>query len=622
MSLTQALATAVAGLRASQAGMTVVAANVANAETPGYIRKVPVQIETSAGDLGVSVRVSAIRRELDLYVQRQLRVETSGAGYAELRARFYDRLQHVYGVPGSDITLESIFNQFTTALQAVSTTPDSASTRSAVISAAQVLAQQLNGMTADIQGLRTDAELGIADAVATANDAMQQIVRINQQLATSDRDDASTAALLDQRDNYIDLLSQLMDVRVIPNDHNQVTVFTNSGVELVGTRASQLAFDPQGTMTPAAQWSEDPTLRAVGTIVLHGANGGDVDLIATNAIRSGTIAAYLDMRDRVLVQAQDQLDEFAAQLAQALSNRTIAATAATAGAQSGFDIDIASLSAGNVIHLTYTDSSSVTHKLTLMRVDDPAALPLPDSATSDPADQVTGLDFSGGMAAVVAQLNSALGGTGMQFSNPSGTTLRVLDDGAANNVEVDALSATFTVTALADGGVEFPFFLDANFPYTGALTATGSQHTGIAGRIAVNAALVADPSRLVVYATSPLTPAGDAARPNFIYDRMVNSGLTFSPQSGIGTTTSPFTGSLAAYLRQVVSVQGQAAEAAANLRDGQDVVLNSLRERFNDVSGVNIDEEMANLLNLQTAYAANARVLTTIRAMFDELMSI
>ena len=95
------------GLRANQAGLSLVAANVANADTPGYLRKTPVQITSAAGDLGASVRVAAINRQLDQYVQRQMRVESSGASYAGLRAQFYDRLQSVYGVPGSASSFET-----------------------------------------------------------------------------------------------------------------------------------------------------------------------------------------------------------------------------------------------------------------------------------------------------------------------------------------------------------------------------------------------------------------------------------------------------------------------------------------------------------------------------------
>jgi flagellar hook-associated protein 1 FlgK len=621
MSLAHALATAVSGLRATQAGLAVVASNVANAETPGYVRKTSVQVSTATGDTGVSVRIAAVNRELDQYVQRQLRTETSGGAYADLRAQFYQRLQQTYGEPGSASALETVFNKFTTAVQALTTSPESSMARSEVLSAGQVLAQQLNSMTGDIQTLRTDAELGLSDVVGKANDAMQQIASINQQLSTVNATDGATASLLDQRDNYINQLSQLMDIRVVQGDDNRITIFTTSGIQLVGAQASKLAFDAYDTITPVSQWSADPTKRTVGTLKLISPTGGAMDLIANKAIHSGQMAAYLEMRDQVLVQAQAQIDEIAAAMSQAMSDHTTGGTGVVLGAQSGFDVDIGNLSAGNTIHITYTDSLTNTqHKLTILRVNDPTALPLSNTATSDPNDTVIGIDFSGGIGSVVSQLNSALAVTGMQFSNPVGTTLRVLDDGAAAKVDVNTVSATATVTSLTGGGAELPLFLDANSSYTGAITSLGSQRVGLAGRINVNGALLADPSRLVVYQTSPLTPAGDSTRPNFIYSRLTASALDFAPQSGIGTTGAPFSGSLPSFIRQIISQQGEAADAANNLQQGQDIVVKSLQQRFSDSSSVNIDQEMSNLLNLQTAYAANARVLSAVKEMLDSLL--
>jgi flagellar hook-associated protein 1 FlgK len=623
MGLSQALATAVTGLRAAQTGLSIVSSNVANAETPGYVRKTALQVTTSGGDFAVGVNVAGIQRQLDQFVQRQMRVESSGASYADLRALFYDRLQGVYGTPGSDSALETVFNNFTATLQALSTSPDSASARSAVLSSAQVLTQELNGMTSDIQGLRSDAELGLADAVQNANDAMSRIADINKQLGPTTQNDATTASLLDQRDKAIDDLARLMDINVAAGDHNQVTVFTNSGIQLVGLAASRLAFDPGGSLTATAQWSADPTKRTVGTIVLRGPNGDDVDLVADKSIRSGKIAALLEMRDQILVQAQTQLDGIAAGLASALSDVTTAGTPVAPGAQSGFDIDLNGLLNGNSVRVTYTDNTTNTqHTVTLVRVDDLSALPLSNKATSDPNDKVIGLDFSVGLPSIMSQLNSALGSTQLQFSNPSGTTLRILDDGAANKIDVNSVSAVQTVTSLAGGIAAIPFFRDGGNPYTGAISSNGSQIVGFAGRIAVNANLLADSSKLVVYQTSPLTPAGDATRPNFIYSQITNALLTFSPQTGVGTTAAPFRGSLPEFMRQVVSQQGDAAQAADNLKQGQDVVFNSLQQRFNERAGVNIDEEMANLLNLQNAYAANARVLSTVKDMFAALLNI
>ena len=107
-------------------------------------------------------------------------------------------------------------------------------------------------------------------------------------------------------------------------------------------------------MTAASQWSADPSQRTVGTITLTSPNGNSVDLVQSNAIRSGQIAAYLQMRDQDLVQAQSQLDAIAAGMATALSNKTTAGSAVSSGLQSGFKVDIGGLSAGNTITVNYT----------------------------------------------------------------------------------------------------------------------------------------------------------------------------------------------------------------------------------------------------------------------------
>ena len=105
MSLTQALSTAIAGLKVNQSGLALVAANVANAATPGYVRKTVNQVTLAGNNTSISVNISAIQRELDAYVQRQMRAENSGAYYADTRAQMFQQLQDIYGQPGSANTL-------------------------------------------------------------------------------------------------------------------------------------------------------------------------------------------------------------------------------------------------------------------------------------------------------------------------------------------------------------------------------------------------------------------------------------------------------------------------------------------------------------------------------------
>src|SRR4029077_13711612 len=524
MGLGQALTSAVSGLRVTQSGLSLIAGNIANAETPGYVKKTATQVAAASGNLTIGVRLSSINRELDVYLQRQLRTETSGGAYASTRTDFFQRLQGILGQPGADNALETVFNNFVSAAQALSTSPDASAARYSLLTAGQTLAQHLNGMTADIQGLRSDAELGLADAVNQANDAMRQIAAINRQLGLTNVQDATTASLQDQRDLYIDQLSQLMDIKVVATDHNKINIFTRSGTQLVGDQASVMTFDAKGSLSANALWDADPAKRGAGTISLDSGAGSATDLIATNAFGSGKISALLEMRDHVLVDAQAQVDQIAAGMSRALSDRTIDGTALPAGAQAGFDVDIGSLLAGNTIDLTYTDTATNTQRqITIVRVDDPGALPLPGSG--NPNSKVAGVDFSGGMASILGQINAALVGTGLQVSTTGGTTLRVLDSGAGGPVKLDALSTTVTTTALTSGNAALPFFLDGAKPYSGALTAFGPQSLGFAGRMTINPALLAAPSRLVVYQTSPLTAAADPTRPNFLLNRLTNGIL-------------------------------------------------------------------------------------------------
>jgi flagellar hook-associated protein 1 FlgK len=621
MGLAQALTSASSGLAATQSALSLIAGNIANANTPGYVKKTSTLVAAASGNLTIGVRVSSVNRELDTYLQSQIRTETSGGNYASTRAGFYSQLQDVFGQPGGDNALETVYNNFTSATQALATSPDSASARYGVLTAAQSLAQHLNGMTADIQGLRSNAEAGLGDAVQQANDAMKQIASINIQLGQSNSEDATTATLRDTRDAAIDTLSSLMNIKVVPTDNNKINIFTNSGTQLVGDTAAVMSFNSQGSLSANSTWNADPTKSTTGTILLSTGTNTSVDLIAANAFTSGKIGALVEMRDHTLVDAQAQVDQIAAGMASALSDHTAAGTPATNLSQNGFDVDVGSLLPGNTAQLTYTDSTG-SHDITIMRVDDTRVLPLSNTATPNPKDKVVGVDFSKGMASVIAQISSAVGSTGLQISNPSGTTLRVLDDGAGGKVKVNSLSATSTVTSLTSGGAEVPLFLDGNTPYTGAITNLGKQSTGLAGRIGVNPALIADPTRLVVYQTSPLTDAGDATRPNFIVNQLSNAVLKFSPQAGVGTIAAPYISTLTSYMQQVVSQQGDAAANADSLNQGQQVVVNSLQQRFADASNVNIDEEMTNLLKLQTAYGANARVMTTIKDMLTQLMQM
>jgi flagellar hook-associated protein 1 len=621
MGINQALSAALSGIAVTQQAISVIAGNVSNANTAGYVDESVNQSELgTAGKSGSSVESDGINRNLNALLQNQLWTETSGGSYADTVAQFYQQLQDVYGTPGSTTSFDAMFNNFTTALQSLSTGPSSYSSQSEVLSAAQSLAQNLNSMTTSVQELRTQTEAGIATDVQSANGLLQNIGEINTKLeGTGSNPDSTAAALEDQRDQDITQLSQLMNVNVMPGSNNQIAVYTGTGLQLVNAgQVSQLTFGNAGTLSATSLWSADPSQDGAGTITLTAPGGATTDLISDGAFQSGQIGAYLQMRDTILPQAQAQLDDFANQMSQAVSNQTVNGTAATSGGLNGFNVDVGGMLAGNTAQFTYTDSSNVQHTITV--VDTPPGTSLPQQASaSNPNNTTIGIDFSTGISSVVSQLNLAFG-SNLQFSNPSGTLLQVVNANGSGNV-VNSMSATSTVTSLTSGSPSVQLFVDGTQPITGALTSTGgTQTTGLAGRISVNTALLNSPGNLVAYAAN--TTAGDATRPSFLLNQMTTASLTYAASTGIGTAQAPYSGTLSQYLSQVVSVQSQAANAATNLQQGQDTVLTALQQRFNSQSGVNIDTEMSNLIALQNAYAANARVMSTIQSMMQTLLQI
>jgi flagellar hook-associated protein 1 FlgK len=621
MGLSSALATAMSGLRANQVALSITSANVANANTPGYVTQNVNQIEVASGGPGAGVQVTGVNRELDLFIQSQLRTETAGGGFADQTSNILGQLQSLYGTPGGTGTLETAYSNFTTALQALSTSSSGLSAQTTALGAAQALAQQLNSTSQGIQTLRSNAEQDIGTSVNQANTDLRQIAAINTQLQSFGPTDSAAAALMDQRDNAINDLAKLMDVRTVTDGANQTNVFTNAGIQLVGAGvASQFSFTSPGTLNPTALYNTDPTKSGVGSLTVKLPNGSNLDVVANKLITSGQIAADLQLRDQTLVQAQTQIDQMAATLASSLSDQTTPGTAVTSGTQAGFNLNVANLQPGNTINLTYTDNSTGTQQqVSIVRVDDPTALPLPNASNANP--KVIGINFSGGLASVVTQLNAALGPNHLQFSTPSGSTLQVVND-LTTGATVNAASVTTTVSSLTSGSPQLPLFTDAGAPYTGAITGSGSQMTGLAGRITVNSALLNSPSNLTVYSTSPPTAAGDTTRSDFLYSQLTSGTFTYAPTTGLGSTTAPFSGTIPNYLQQFLSLQASAATSATQLQQGQSVVVSTLQQKFDSTAKVSIDNEMSNLIALQNSYAANAHVMSVVQSMMTTLMQI
>ncbi|CAN1545437.1 FlgK Flagellar hook-associated protein [Rhabdaerophilaceae bacterium] len=627
MGLLSALSNAVSGLSVNQAQMDIVSRNVANAGTVGYNRRVLRTQETSAtGITAGAVRQIGVDRILDSLLQKQLRGESAGASYSAVRADYLRRVDVMFGQPGSNVGINQIFADFSTSLQQLAADPASATVRQDALAKAQSLAASISSLSANVQTMRGEIEARIANDAQKVNGLLDGIEQTTTRLNTI-FDDATRQGLLDERDRYVDDLSNYLDVRTYDNGTGNFNIYTSGGAPIfIEGRKLRLNFDERFTVTPDSVFDANQTLSGVGHLTISDPVGGAIQLTNNGSIRSGSFAALFDLRDRVLTETQAHLDEFAAAIATSLGDTTVASTAAPAGPLQGLDLDLSNLQNGNIITLDYTVQPAGTRqRVSFIAVGSPGTLPLPAGATANPNDIEVGIDFSGGVAAAIAAIGTALGAP-FTVSNPAGNTIRILDDGAGNTRDINALSARRTVTSLTDDGLALPFFVDVSGNsqiYSGSFE-SGPQKRGFAASIRVNPALLADPSRLVVYDTvlPGTTNAGDPARPSFLRDRLQSWETDFTPSTSLTGSTAIYRGTASQFIDRVIATQSQASSNASALSEGQEVVVSTLRERVADVSGVKTDDELGDLIQIQNIYSANARIVSAVSEMLDALLRI
>ena len=383
-------------------------------------------------------------------------------------------------------------------------------------------------------------------------------------------------------------------------------------------------FDERANIGAGQTYSLDDTERGVGTIMISSSSSSGIDLLQQDALKSGRIAGLLELRDTILTSAQNQLDELAHGLASAFSTNIVAGTDVTVGANAGQKLDLAALQNGNVVEFDFKDNlTGLTHKLSFVKVDDPSLLPLDDNVTAINGDKVFGIDFSGTMASVRTQIEAAINSQNSNFTTTlvGASEIQIVDDGAVGNVDVIGLTGYQTVSANQGQGTALNIFTDISsigeINYTNALE-SGGQKVGFAARIQLNSAIANDNTLLVKHTTA--TSIGDQTRAADLLSRFTETTFVFNAESGIGAKNSPYRGSLDGFTRQVVATQTSRVERHKNLRDNQELVLSALVGRMDAKTKVNVDEEMANLLNLQTAYAANARIVSVVKELMDMIM--
>ncbi len=613
MGLGNVLGTALSGLQVTQSSIEIVSQNIANSTTKGYTRKLHDQDYVDANGSNY-VRSLEATRALDVMLQRSVRQETARMAETEARNGLQSQLGLLFGQPGSNIALDTMFNDVVEALEGLVTTPESNGARQEVLSQAQSFAARLNQLSDGVQELRRQAEVGIAEGVREANDALREIERLDAQIVMETGMGRVDADLLDQRDIAIDRLNEFMEVRTFEKGNGGVTVMTTGGVMLHDIRAVEISFDSRRSVSAQQLYDRDDAQRGVGTITIGMPDGAKLDLLSFDGLRGGKLAGLVDMRDIDLVEAQAQLDEIAHALAKATASSSIDNTG-TAAAPA---YDLTGMGDGDAISIAFNDGTT-ERTLTLVN----SAATVDPTYTTDPNDIVVGIDFAtANSAAINAAIDTAITTAGGNSANGVDVTwtapgLTAIGSGTAT---ITGSSASITETdANATTGLGLPLFTAGATAYTNAPGLGFQQKLGFAASISVNADITNDPSRLVRY--SATTYQGDTARPEALLEAFDGATRSFAPAGGVGGQGKPFEGTPSDYLRAVISSQGARTANEARRADAQSLVTQSLVERAERASGVDIEQEMADLLDLQNIYNANSQVIRVVQELMDQLMN-
>lgn len=613
MGLSVTLSNALSGMKIGQNALDVLSGNVANAGTPGYHKR-SVSVIDSLGAKSTYARQGALTRTFNQSLQQHYTRAVSDSSFASARASYLDRLQTLFGMPGTTGSLDSVFSAFETSLTSLTSSPDNFANRADTVQKAQELAGALNRLSGDVQSLRQEVEAKISTSVEDINNQLQSLERINNRLADQGIDPSSRATLLDQRDRLIGTLSEQMDLRVSYRNDDTVALMTRSGVGILDGRASTISFESAGQLAATSLFNSNDAKSGVGRLAITTGAGLKIDLVKQNVLTSGELAGLIQLRDNDLVQAQDQLDEIAAGLAMSMSTKTTSGTQVTSGASAGFEVDTANLQNGNEFSFAYVQGG-VSKTVRVLRVDDTTKLPL-DYIDSNGA-RVLGVDFTAGPASVAAKIQTAVG-SGLVVS-PSGTSIRIMDDGALGNTDVKSMQSRATVTGTQAGDLGINLFVDyGNTSFTNALDNSG-QKLGFASRISVNTTISTDNRLLVQY--TPGTPMGDASRVDQLLSNLDTLRFAGGTGSVSGSAGSRLAGTVSDLISQSINTIGNIASSSGSEAETQEMTLDALGNRLESEYGVDIDEEMARLMELQNAFAANARVMSVAQELIKDLMS-
>jgi flagellar hook-associated protein 1 FlgK len=623
MSLTATLANALSGLTVAQRALSVTANNVANANTEGYVRKVLSQEAVFIGSRGAGVQASEITRITDEFLAAEVRRQASVVGRSEILGRYQDLLQDAFGAPGEGRDLAAMVSELGAAAEAFANQPESATLALQVIQAANGLGGTIGQLAEHVQVLRAQADEDIGHTVAEINAELQAIDELNGEIERLAHLGQVGPELLDRRDALIGSLAEKIDIRTFIQEDNRIALYTAGGETLLDALPRVVAYNPAATVThattfgriaifredqidPATGQPIDPTagiqlvssgVRASLTPELQNDATPDTSQLVTSRLRGGRLQGLLEARDLLLPELDDQIQELADNLRFVLNAAHNDGSPWPPPAQlTGTRTDLSGFAGATRSGLATMAVVDRTDGSTL------AAFQIDVAAAADPA-------------ALAAQINAGLGGLGTAAIGPNGLEINLSDPDQGLALAEGDSRITITDAAGRDRDYGFAHYFGLNdlFVLSGNRPST----------LAVRPDIASDPARLssarLDVQTGPLLATlggrGDNRGAQALADALA-AQHDFLARGGL--PARPVT--LAAYAGDLVAQTAMRAQHATDAAQRDRALADALEFRAAAVSGVNLDEELARMVQLQQAYSVAARIISVTDELFDELL--
>lgn len=308
MSLSSIINIANSGLMTAQAQIRVSSDNVANVNTPGYVRKVADQTAATTGSIGAGVEIGRVRLATDRFLQAASLQSGAEAARQGVRYELYDRIQSLFGDPGGNAgffsRIDGLFSAFAASAEDASSSP----LRSDALMRAQSLFDESARITRQIHAVREDADSRIKTAVDSANMLLSQIESLNVEIARATVSGGDATGSQGAQIQLVNQLSSLMDINIAQRPQGGVSIRTGAGVLLAGAGHATLEYTRAGSVNGETAFAD----------VYVTEPGGQKRSLA-DTLKSGEIRGLLELRDVEAPAAAERLGELMARVADELN---------------------------------------------------------------------------------------------------------------------------------------------------------------------------------------------------------------------------------------------------------------------------------------------------------------